>query len=107
MSGSAVSANASQLSGGIVARTTKKHDVQISTAAKRTALKKGGNPDDLERPSTATGRRARRIAAKKQGTKRTLKEANNSNTSRKKTVRTVGQGAKKGSKTKVRRTSKP
>lgn len=90
-----------------MARTTKKHDVQISTAVKRTALKKGGNPDDVERPSTATGRRARRIAAKKQGTKRTLKEANNSNTSRKKTVRTVGQGAKKGSKTKVRRTTKP
>jgi hypothetical protein len=90
-----------------VARSTKKQDIQITSEAKRTAMKKGGTVSDLERPSTATGRRARRISAKKQGTKRALKEANNSNTSRKKTVRTVGQGAKKGSKTKVRRSPRP
>jgi len=90
-----------------VARSIKKNDVQITNSAKKVAMKKGGTVSDLEKPSTATGRRARRISAKQQGVKGTLKEANNSNTSRKKTVRTVGQGAKKGSKTKVRRSTKP
>jgi hypothetical protein len=105
--GSAKAQGASQSREAHVARSTRKNDVQITTAAKRTALKKGGNVSDLERPSTATGRRARRVSAKQQGVKRSLKEANNSNTSRKKTVRTVGQGAKKGSKTKVRRSPRP
>jgi hypothetical protein len=88
-------------------RQTKKNDIQITNTAKKKAMKKGGTVSDLERPSTATGRRARRISAKQQGVKSTLKEANNSNTSRKKTVRTVGQGAKKGSKTKIRRSAHP
>ena len=86
-----------------MARKLKKHDIQITKEAKRIALAKGGNPEDLEKPSTATGRRARRISARIQDEKPALKEANNSNTSRKKTVRTITQGKKNGSKVKLRR----